>query len=752
MAETTPKPWGETKFVGKPIARVDGYQRVSGTAEYPSDVVLPDMLYAAILRCPHGHARVKKVDLANSREMPGVCAVLSDADREAQIPWYASPGGGGSAGASRLFDPHCRFEGEEVAAVAAETPQQAWDAVRAIRVEYEVLPSVVDMEDALKPGAPAVQEGGNRSGSPREIKRGDVAKGFAEADVVLEETYRTSCELHTPAEPHGSVARWDGNRLTVWDSNQGPFAIQSALAAALNMPLSWVRVISPYMGGGFGSKLSLGKYTVIAALLARETARPVKLFLTREETFRAVGNRPAHIMKLKAGVKKDGTLTALQLTGLGEVGAYPAGTSVGYQIGALYRCANVLISESQAFINAGPNRPFRAPGFPQCSWALEQMMDALAEKIGMDPVDLRIKNYIDAGQMEQNRPYTSTGLRECLTQGAHAFGWKEARDRPKGNGPWVRGVGVAAGMWGSQSGPPSTVQVSLYPDGSASLNMGAADLGTGTKTVMALVVAEELGVPPDRIRIENADTGTTDFTRPSGGSKTVFADSPAVRSAALQVKARVLEMAAAQLKLPVTDLAFEDGAVVVQGGAKTLALRELTQFRSQQVVVGIGQRGPDPTDKIVRPFVAQFAEVEVNTRTGETRVLRMLAAHDSGRVMDLLTYSNQVIGGVTMGIGFALTERRVMDAATGKVANANWHDYKIPTAKDVPVEKTVLPIDLHDLECNTTGTKGIGEPATIPTAAAIANAFYDATGLRVTSAPITAAKVLTLLEERRKRG
>jgi xanthine dehydrogenase YagR molybdenum-binding subunit len=307
-------------------------------------------------------------------------------------------------------------------------------------------------------------------------------------------------------------------------------------------------------------------------------------------------------------------------------------------------------------------------------------------------------------------------------------------------------------MWGSQSGPPSTVQVSLYPDGSASLNMGAADLGTGTKTVMALVVAEELGVPPDRIRIENADTGTTDFTRPSGGSKTVFADSPAVRSAALQVKARVLEMAAAQLKLPVTDLAFEDGAVVVQGGAKTLALRELTQFRSQQVVVGIGQRGPDPTDKIVRPFVAQFAEVEVNTRTGETRVLRMLAAHDSGRVMDLLTYSNQVIGGVTMGIGFALTERRVMDAATGKVANANWHDYKIPTAKDVPVEKTVLPIDLHDLECNTTGTKGIGEPATIPTAAAIANAFYDATGLRVTSAPITAAKVLTLLEERRKRG
>ncbi len=260
MAETTAKPWGETKAVGKAIPRVDGYERVSGTAEYPADVILPDMLYAAILRCPHGHAQVKRVDTAKAREMPGVRAVLTDADQEARIPWYAPPGPPGRAGTpapSRVFDPHCRFEGEEVAAVAAETPQQAWDAVRALHVEYDVLPSVVDMEEALKPGAPAVQEGGNRWGPPREIKRGDVAQGFAEADVVLEETYRTSCELHTTSELHGSVVRWEGDRLTVWDTNQGPFGIQAALAASLNMPLSKVRVISHYMGGGFGSKLNL---------------------------------------------------------------------------------------------------------------------------------------------------------------------------------------------------------------------------------------------------------------------------------------------------------------------------------------------------------------------------------------------------------------------------------------------------------------------------------------------------------------
>jgi xanthine dehydrogenase YagR molybdenum-binding subunit len=754
MAETTVKPWGETTIVGKPIPRVDGYERVSGGAVYPVDVILPNMLYGATLRCPHPHATVKKIVVGKAREMPGVRAVLTDADPEARVGWYEAsgpPGPGGRRMLSRLFDPHCRYEGEEVAAVAAESPQQAWDAVRAIQVEYETQPFVTGMEEALKPGAPAVQEGGNLVGAPRETKRGDIAKGFAEADVVLEETYRSSCVIHAPMEVHGSVAQWDGDRLTVWDTNQGPFGIQSDIATALKMPLSNVRVISHYMGGGFGSKQEAGKYTVIAALLARKTARPVKLFLTREETFLCVGNRPAHIMKLKAGVKKDGTLTAFQLTGLGEVGAYPSDTSVGYQIGDLYTCPNVQIEESQAYINAGRNRAFRAPSFPQGNWALEQMMDALAEKIGMDPVELRLKNIPTVCQMQQNKPYTSTGLRECLTEGARAFGWKEARSRPKGDGPWLRGVGVASSIWMYQNAGNSTAIVKLFADGSVNLNIGAADLGTGTNTVMAMVVAEELGVPLDRIQIENADTGTTQYTDVSGGSKTVLADSPAVRLAALEVKARLLEMAAEQLKVPLSDLVFKDGAILAQGGARKLAITELRRLRGQ-MVVGVGRRGPDPTDKVVRPFSTDFAEVEVNTRTGEVRVLRMLAAHDSGRVMNLLTYRNQVFGGVVMGIGFAMTERRTMDSSTGKMVNANFHDYKIPTAKDAPGEMTCLPVDPHDTECNINGAKGIGEPATIAVGAAIANAFYHATGLRVTAAPITRAQVLTLLAERKTKG
>jgi len=749
MADITPKPWGETKVVGKPLPRIDAYERLSGKAIFSLDLILPDMLYAATLRCPYPHARVKKLDFSKARKMPGVRAILSDADPEAKLPWYSGPN---DKPASRLFDPECRYEGEEVAAVAAESPQQAWDAVKAIEVEYERLPFVLDMEESVKEGSPQIFEGGNHAAPITRYSRGDVEKGFAEADVVLEETYRTSCEIHTTVEVHGSVAKWDGDQLTVWDTTQGAFAVQASLASLLNMPTSKVRVIGHYMGGGFGSKLGLNKYTVIAALLAKKTRRPVKLFLTREESFLCVGNRPAHVMRVKAGVKKDGTLTALDLTAVGEIGAYPGSDTVGYQFQDLYRCPNVRVIEQHARTNAGPSRPFRAPGMPQGSWALEQMLDALAEKIGMDPVELRLKNISMVCQVENNRPYTSNGLPQCLTEGAKVFGWQQARARAKGNGHIVRGVGVAAGMWRMPGGPPSTALVYYYPDGSVNLNIGAADLGTGTKTVMAMVVAEELNTPIERITVVNADTATTQFTGPSGGSKTVMADSPAVRAAAIDVKNQLLAMAAEQLKVPVENLTLSDGVITGPGGSPKIQVSQLSGMQMRRVIVGVGTRGPNIATKSIRPFAAHFAEVEVNKLTGEVRVVRMVAAQDSGRVMNLLTFRNQVIGGLTMGIGFALTERRIMDTSTGKMANDNWHDYKIPTAMDVPADLTLVPIDLHDHEACSTSTKGLGEPATIPAAAAIANAFYNATGVRITSAPITPAQVLTLLRAQKKQG
>jgi xanthine dehydrogenase YagR molybdenum-binding subunit len=348
---------------------------------------------------------------------------------------------------------------------------------------------------------------------------------------------------------------------------------------------------------------------VIAALLARKAARPVKLFLTREETFLAVGNRPPANMRLKAGVKRDGTLTALEFTATATGGAYPArGTGLlDWLVRDLYLCPNVRCETTDIYIHAGPARPFRAPGHPQCSWALEQMMDELAGTIGMDPVELRLRNIPRLSQGRQGNPtYTSTGLEECIRQGAEAFGWADARRRVAEENPETqrkRGVGMGACVWYVGGGrPPSTVIVKVFADGSVSLNLGAADIGTGTKTVMALVVAEELGVRPESIQIEHADTGTTQYASPSGGSKTVPTEAPAVRAAAVEVKRRLLELAAEDLGEALGSLRLVGEAIVsASDGAKRIRIADLSGLKKRGVVVGVGYRGPNPDGKTVNP-------------------------------------------------------------------------------------------------------------------------------------------------------
>lgn len=753
-----PAPWTETHVVGKPLPRVDAYERLSGAAIYPSDVKLPNMLYAAVLRSRHPHARVKAVKAEGVEKMPGVHGLIHAAAPGANPKWrYKTWGHDGVE--SSLFDYQCRFEGDPIAAVAAETPYQAHDAIRAIKVSYDVRPFIADERDALNAEV-NIHESGNRT-LVDEYARGDVTAGFAEADVVLEESYRTECEIHTPMELHGCVASWDGDSLTIWESTQGVYAVQKQVAAILDLPLSKVRVIGHYMGGGFGSKLQAGKYTVIAAILAKKTGRPVKLFLPREDTYLTTGNRPPSNMTLKAGVKKDGTLTALEFTCLGTGGAYPAGgvSLVDWQIRDLYTCPNVKCTSTDVYINAGPARPFRAPGHPQGSWALEQMMDALAEAIDMDPVALRLKNIPTFSQArEGNPPYTSTGLKECLEEGARAFGWQAARtsvaEQPA-DSPIRRGVGMGGCLWFVGGGrPPATVIIRLFADGSINLNMGASDIGTGTKTVMAQVAAEELGVRPDSIQIVNADTGTTQYATSSGGSKTVPTESPAVRDAAIQVKRQLLDMAAQDLELPVDQLRYRGDTIAAKNDPETsIRITDISGLKKRGVVAGVGYRGPNPEGKTVNPFAAQFCEVEVNTRTGEVKILRFLGAHESGRVLNRLTFDNQVFGGITMGIGLAMTEMRVLDKGqTGKMLNRNWHDYKLPTALDVPADMASVVIDPGDTEANTTGAKGVGEPVTIPTAAAVANAVYNAVGIRMTETPISPVTLVGRLAETRKEG
>ncbi|MEJ2237889.1 MAG: xanthine dehydrogenase family protein molybdopterin-binding subunit [Gemmatimonadales bacterium] len=744
-----PEPWGETNVVGKPLPRVDGYERVSGTAVYPADIVLSRMLYGAILRCPHPHAVVTAVDTSAAENMPGVQAVMS-----AFTPQHSATAQHSNYVRANLFNPRCRYEGEAVAAVAADDPYIARDALRAINVEYDVQPFVADERSALEPGAALVHEEGNQVSPTQTYERGNVDEGFAEADVVLEEHYRCECEVHAPMECHGCVARWDGDSLIIWESTQGVYTVQTQAASALGLPLSKVRVIGHYMGGGFGSKLQAGKYTMAAALLSRQTARPVKLVLTREETLLATGNRPPSNMRVKAGVKRDGTLTALEFSGTGSGGAYRAGGTslLDWLVRDLYLCPNVRCDTTDIYINAGPARPFRAPGHPQGAWALEQMMDALAEAIDVDPVELRLKNVPTFSQARPgNPPYTTTGFRQCLEQGAEAFGWRNARAAGRGKGNIKRGVGVAGGLWAAGGGgPPSTAIVKIFRDGSVNLNMGASDIGTGTKTIMAMVVAEELGVHPDDVQIEHADTGTTQFATSSGGSKTVPTESPAVRAAAIDAKNQLLDIAAQEMGVDRSTLRLEAGKVVSTGDPpKETEIAQLRGLGRRGNVTGIGYRGPNPSDKAVTPFAAQFCEVEVDTNTGEVKVLRFLGAHDSGRVMNRITYQNQVFGGITMGIGLGMTEQRVLDVdQTGKMVNKNWHDDKLPTALDVPADMAVVPIDPGDTEANTTGAKGIGEPATIPTAAAVANAVYNATGVRMTDTPIDPTKLVQALDAR----
>jgi len=751
----SPDPWGSTRVVGTPMPRVDAYERVSGAALYPSDHTAPGMLHGAILRCPHPHARVKAVNTGKAEGMPGVRAVISGKTPEADVQWAYS--GGVKTG---LFDPVCRFEGETVAAVAAETPHQAWDAVRAIEVDYEVLPFVADERKALQSGAALVHDAGNRVKEDT-YSRGNVDKGFQEADVVLEESFRTECEIHTPLELHGCVASWDGDLLVIHESTQGVYAVQQKVARVLNLPLSKVRVIGHYLGGGFGSKLQPGKYTVIASILAKKAGRPVKLFLTREETFLCTGNRPPSNMTLKAGVKKDGTLTALEFSVLGTGGAYPAGGTslVDWLIRDLYTCPNVRTRAVDVYINAGPARPFRAPGHPQGAWALEQMMDSLAQAVGMDPVELRLKNIPATSQgREGNPPFTTTGLKECIVQGAKAFRWDERKkeiEAASAKGPLRRGVGMAACLWiAGGGGPPSTVIVKVFSDGSVNLNMGASDIGTGTKTVMAMVVSEELGVKADVIQIEHADTGTTQYATPSGGSKTVPTEAPAVRSAAIDAKRQLLGMAAEDLGTEASRLVFKGEEIVSRDDPSSrVRIKEISGLKKRGVVVGVGYRGPNPEGKVVSPFAAQFCEVEVDTKTGEVRILDFLGTNESGRVMDRLTFDNQVFGGITMGIGLATTEVRVLDEnRTGKMLNRNWHDYKLPTALDTAPRMVSRPVEMPDSEANNTGAKGLGEPVTIPTAAAVANAVHHAVGVCVTRTPLNPTRLSALFAENLKEG
>jgi xanthine dehydrogenase YagR molybdenum-binding subunit len=717
----------KNRLIGKTATRLIGPEKVTGRAKFTYDMNLPNMLYGKIWRIPVAHAKVKSVDLSKARALSGVHAAIQIA-ADGDITEYA---------------------GQQVAAIAAETEQIAWDACQLVKVDYDELPHAVSMDAARDSSAPQTTGKPNVAERRKRDYWGDVAVGFREADEVIESTYKMECQIHHPLETHGSVAFWEGEKLTVYDSTQSVHGVRSNLAKALNMPAEQVRIICENMGGAFGSKLMLSDFTVVAANLAKQTNRPVKVLMNRKEESLLVGNRDAEEITMKLGAKKDGTLTALEVTyytnGGNRGGAGPEAAIID-----TYKIPNMNITGYDVITNTGPLRPFRAPGRPQGSFAIDGIMDEMAARLGIDPLELRLKNYTTKNKGGTGVAWSSKGLKKAYKQGAKAIEWGQKWQKPgTSEGRYLRGVGMASQIWGGTGGPGNAVDVLLYSTGQVVVQAGTQDIGTGTRTILAMVVAEELGLETTDILVK---IGDTDYPKcgGSGGSMTAPSVCPAARSGAMELKQQFLQLIGGHLQVAPENLVIKHGKIAVKGDpAKSIDFVEAARHIGDAPLVAHGERAPNPKGYAINSHGAQFAEVEVDTVTGRVSVVKLVAAHEFGRCINPLTANNQIYGGVIQGIGYALTEQRIMDDNTGTCMNANYRDYRCPAASDIP---KIVPIIIDEVDpvLNNLGMKGLGEPPTIPTAGAIANAVSNAIGVRMNSLPLTPDKVLEALEQRKE--
>ena len=692
-------PAGPRDVVGQPARRVDGRERATGQAVYTADLQLPGMLHAAVLRSPHPRARVAALDLFPALALPGVHAAIGPGD----IPQLTA---------------ECNYQGEAVAAVCADTLAQARAAMHAIACEFEVLEPLLDPDEAARRGE-------LHGGEPRVRERGDYERGLAEADVVVEGEYRTQVVLHNSMETHQAVVEWVGDGVEVHISTQYIWGIRAAVAEGLGLPGDRVRVICHYMGGGFGSKNSPDDYTMIAAELAKRTARPVKCALTRREENTAAGNRNATIQRLTVGARSDGTLTALGGEFVNAVGwsGWSSGTEGPMQM--LYACPNVRTTTYGAKLNLPPMKAFRAPGFVEGTFGLEALLDELAAKLDLDPLELRRRNHAAEDEVD-GKPYSSKNLLECYRR-AQPHWERRHQVRARSTEVVKRGVGMASQIWYGGGGPPSYAWVRVGSDGRATVVTAMQDIGTGTKTVMAQIAAEELGIPLEHVTVSVGDSARGPYAAISAGSSTTPSMGPAVRAAAADARRQIDEIAE-------------------QRGTPDAPLEEIVGLLESAQILGKGARGPNPTGMQVLTFGVQVAEVAVDTETGEVWVERIAAVHDVGRVINPLGASSQVEGGIIQGIGHTLSEERIHDPATGRLLTTTLDAYKLPTIADVPEIVTEL-LDLPDEQLTNLGSKGLGEPPIIPVAAAIANAIRDATGADVRQLPITREEMLRALRE-----
>ena len=746
--------------VGRSVPRYELADKLTGAAQYSADISLPGMLHGVIVRSPHPHADVLSVDASEALALPGVRAVVTPAD----VPdAFLAPD-------MLVLDTRVRFAGDEVAAVAADDLDTARRAAALVRVEYDVLPFVTDPVAALEPGAPQIHPHGNLAiPEPLALQRGDIDAGFAAADIILEETYQVPTHSATPLEPRAALASWDGGNLTVWKSTRGVHVDRAVLAEALGLEQANVRVIGPNMGGSYGNK-DESRMAALAALLSMRSGLPVRIEYSREEEFVAGRTRHGGRINLRIGVTHDGDVTAIHGDALMDSGAYQATAPqmtrrIGQGILYLYRCPNVRFDARTVTTNKPVAGSYRALGAPQGHFALETLMDRAAEAVGIDPLAFRLRNHVplegqagprvtpldqivDGQPVEGGIPFSSNGLEECLRRGAAEFGWYEPVERADSSDPFIRrGRGVSIMLYRGGVGFDSAAGLSIREDGRVSLVSGLIDVGEGAVTVLCQLAAEAMAVPYEDVIPRFADTEGTPDAPITAGSAATFSTGTAVVQAADHLREQLLEAAAGRLEADASTLSVADAAVcVADDPARRVSYAELARAVAPQTLAAEATITPGSRDYIVNSFGAHFCEIEVDTATGRVRVARYVAAHDSGRIINPRTALNQVEGAISQMLGFALSEELITDTPTGITLNGSYLEHKSPTIQDYP-DITTIFADVID-PVGPMGAKALGEVPSVGVAPAIANALYDAIGVRFTRLPITPDRVLDALVQR----
>ncbi len=769
--------------VGQNVRRLDAVEKASGTAVFSTDFKLPGMLYGKVLRSPYPHARIVNIDTSGAEKLPGVKAVATHKNTPREkfntsatmtftVPTYEP------VLDQYIFDNVVRYVGDEVAAVAAVSEQVAEEALKLIRVEYEPLPAVFDPLEAMSPEAPVIHECATGKNIPGEIIRipfGDIEKGLAESDVIIEEHFKVPVQKQVQMETQAAVAQVGADgKITVWSTTQTPHPSRMILSKVFGVPHSKIRVLNPpYVGGGFGVRIGLSaKAEPIAVALAMLARKPVKVVYSRKEDFIASDTRHGGYVTVKLGARKDGAFHAIQMKGILNAGAYCSFSCetpgvLGAMGLAVYRIPHQYYYGHSVYTNTTPSGAMRGFGNPQAMFAIESVVDMMAEKLGMDPLELRLKNIMRVGD-PWCLPYkcSSTGLAQCIERGARSIGWERRGKLNRPGDKKLRGIGMGVGTHVSNAWPfcvdYDNAYVTIQQDGSVHLAAGVPDIGTGTSTTLPQFVAEVLGVRLDQVSMAFADTLTTPFDIGSHASRTCYAAGTAVVAAARDARKQILDYAADFLKVAPEGLDIKDSVIYVTGpnvgaecagtgvcraggGERTsVTLKELAyhaHLRNKQFI-GVGRIVPDNAP----PWHAHFAEVEVDTETGQVRVIKMAAAHDVGKAINPGIVEGQIEGGVLMGVGYALSEEIRYDEK-GRQLQDSIHKYMLPTAEDRP-EIDAIIVEAED-PTGPFGAKGVGETGLVPTAGAVANAVYNAAGIRLKEIPLTPEKVFRALQEKR---